>query len=59
MSDLMLLVDLENVHCFDTGKAPPTARIKVFVGQTQSKLPIATETVLEQAKVLSTSWSAE
>ena len=41
MGDLMLLVDLENIHCFDLGKAPPNARIKIFVGQTQSKLPTA------------------
>jgi hypothetical protein len=41
MSDLMLLVDLENIHRFDLGKAPPNARIKIFVGQMQSKLPTA------------------
>jgi hypothetical protein len=39
MNECMLLVDLENVQKFDLGKAPPNARIKIFVGQTQSKLP--------------------
>jgi len=39
MSDLMLFVDLENIHRFDLGKAPSNARIKIFVGQLQSKLP--------------------
>jgi hypothetical protein len=49
MSDLMLLVDLENIHRFDLGKAPPNARIKIFVGQTQSKLPTA---LVQQAQAL-------
>jgi hypothetical protein len=49
MSDLMLLVDLENIHRFDLGKAPPTARIKIFVGQMQSKLPTA---LVQQAQAL-------
>ena len=44
MSDRLLLVDLENIQSFDLGKVPPTTRIKIFVGQTQSKLP----TVLER-----------
>ena len=39
MSDRLLLVDLENIQGFDLGKVPPTMRIKIFVGQTQSKVP--------------------
>ena len=49
MNDLLLLVDLENIHRFDLGKAPPNARIKIFVGQTQSKLPTA---LVQQAQAL-------
>jgi hypothetical protein len=49
MSERMLLVDLENVQNFDLGKVPPDARIKVFVGQTQSKLPTA---LVQQAQAL-------
>ena len=39
MNGQLLLVDLENIHRFDLGKAPPNARIKIFVGESQSKLP--------------------
>jgi hypothetical protein len=38
MNEQLLLVDLENIHRFDLGKAPPSARIKIFVGESQSKL---------------------
>ena len=41
MNELVLLVDLENVQKFDLGKVPSNARIKVFVGQSQSNLPKA------------------
>jgi hypothetical protein len=41
MNEVLMLVDLENIHSFDLGQAPPTARIKIFVGQLQSKLPTA------------------
>jgi restriction endonuclease HindI-like protein len=33
MSEQLLLVDLENIHRFELGKVPPTARVKIFVGQ--------------------------
>ena len=49
MNEQLLLVDLENVHRFDLGKAPSNARIKIFVGQTQSKLPTA---LVQQAQAL-------
>ncbi len=49
MNEQLLLVDLENVHRFDLGKAPPNARIKIFVGQMQSKLPTA---LVQQAQAL-------
>ena len=39
MNEVLMFVDLENIHRFDLKQAPPNARIKVFVGQTQSKLP--------------------
>jgi len=49
MNEQLLLVDLENIQSFDLGKVPPTTRIKIFVGQMQSKLP--TELV-QQAQAL-------
>ena len=49
MGDLVLLVDLENVQKFDLGKVSPQARIKIFVGQMQSKLPTA---LVQQAQAL-------
>jgi hypothetical protein len=39
MSECILLVDLENVQKFDLGKVPRDARVKIFVGQLQSRLP--------------------
>ena len=49
MNEVLMLVDLENIHRFDLGKAPPNARIKIFVGQMQSKLPTA---LVQQAQAL-------
>lgn len=49
MNEQLLLVDLENIHRFDLGKVPPTARIKIFVGRLQSKLPTA---LVQQAQAL-------
>src|SRR5687768_1283422 len=49
MNDVLVLVDLENIHRFDLGKALPNARIKIFVGQLQSKLPTA---LVQQAQAL-------
>ena len=49
MNEVLMLVDLENIQRFDLGKAPPNARIKIFVGQTQSKLPTA---LVRQAQAL-------
>ncbi len=41
MTDQLVLVDFENVQKLDLARLPAQARIKVFVGQTQSKLPTA------------------
>ena len=49
MSDQVVLVDFENVQGVDLARIPAQARIKIFVGETQSKLP--TELV-EQALAL-------
>jgi hypothetical protein len=49
MNEVLMLVDLENIHRFDLGKVPSNARFKVFVGQTQSKLPTA---LVQQAQAL-------
>ena len=49
MNEQLLLVDLENIQSFDLGKVPPTTRVKIFVGQTQSKLPTA---LVQQAQAL-------
>ena len=42
MNEVLMLVDLENIQRCDLGKAPPNARIKIFVGQTQYRtlLPV-------------------
>ena len=53
MADVHLLVDLESMQRFDLGKAPPNAHIKVFVGQTQSRLPTA---LVQQAPELMLFW---
>lgn len=39
MPERLLLVDLENVQKIDLSRVPPDARIKVFYGITQKKLP--------------------
>lgn len=49
MSEQVVLVDLENVHKLDLTRLPTQARIKIFVGQTQSKLPTA---LVQQAQAL-------
>jgi len=49
MNEQLVLVDLENIQHFDLGQVPPTARIKIFVGQLQSKLPMA---LVQQAQAL-------
>jgi hypothetical protein len=49
VNDLLLLVDLENIQRIDLGKVPPNARIKIFVGQLQSRLPTA---LVQQAQSL-------
>ena len=49
MNDAVLLVDLENIQRFDLGKVPPSTRIKIFVGQSQNKLPT---TLVQQAQAL-------
>jgi hypothetical protein len=49
MKEQFVLVDFENVQKFDLARLPAQARIKVFVGQTQSKLPTA---LVQQAQAL-------
>jgi hypothetical protein len=49
MNEVLMLVDLENIHRFDLSQVPSNARIKVFVGQLQSKLPTA---LVQQAQAL-------
>jgi hypothetical protein len=39
MKEIVLLVDLENVQKVDTAQIPSNARIRVFVGAKQPKLP--------------------
>jgi hypothetical protein len=39
MPKRILLVDLENVPTIDLSRMPPDARIKIFYGMTQKKLP--------------------
>jgi hypothetical protein len=41
MTEQVVLVDLENVQGLDLARMPAQARIKIFVGQLQSKLPTA------------------
>lgn len=49
MREQFVLVDFENVQKLDLARLPAQARIKVFVGQTQSKLPTA---LVQQAQAL-------
>jgi hypothetical protein len=49
VADQLVLVDFENVQKLDLAGLPAQARIKVFVGQTQSKLPTA---LVQQAQAL-------
>ena len=49
MNDRVLLVDLENVQRFELSKVPSDTRVKIFVGQTQSKLPTV---LVQQAQAL-------
>ena len=49
MKEQVVLVDFENVQKLDLARLPAQARIKVFVGQTQSKLPTA---LVQQAQAL-------
>ena len=37
----LLLVDLENVQTIDLAAVPTTARVLIFHGATQKKIPIA------------------
>lgn len=39
MPERILLVDLENVQTIDLSRVPPNARVKIFYGTTQKKLP--------------------
>jgi hypothetical protein len=39
MTDRVLFVDLENVQKVDLAQVPPTARVMIFYGITQKKLP--------------------
>lgn len=49
MKEQFVLVDFENVQKLDLARLPAQARIKIFVGQTQSKLPTA---LVQQAQAL-------
>jgi hypothetical protein len=49
MTEQVVLVDLENVQGLDLARIPAQARIKIFVGQMQSKLPTA---LVQQAQAL-------
>lgn len=49
MNESVLLVDLENVQKFDLAKVPANARVKIFVGQLQSKVSM---TLAKQAQPL-------
>src|SRR5688572_30358082 len=51
MSDRVLLIDLENVQKADLSLAPSGARVLVFYGVTQKKLP---EELVVQAQPLGT-----
>jgi hypothetical protein len=39
MNEVLMLVDLENIHRFDLSRVSPNARVKVFAGESQRKLP--------------------
>jgi hypothetical protein len=49
VAERVLLVDLENIQRFGLGKVPANTRVKIFVGQFQSKLPTA---LVQQAQSL-------
>jgi hypothetical protein len=49
VNEQVVLVDFENVQKLDLARLPAQARIKVFVGQTQSKLPTA---LVQQSQAL-------
>jgi hypothetical protein len=49
MADMVLLVDLENVQKVDLSRIPASARVKIFVGALQTKLPT---TLVQQAQAL-------
>ena len=49
VNEQVVLVDLENVQKVDLARLPAHARIKIFVGQLQSKLPTA---LVQQAQAL-------
>lgn len=51
MSERVLFVDLENVKNVDLGRIPPDARVMLFYGITQKKLP---EELVVQAQPLGT-----
>lgn len=49
VTEQVVLVDLENIQKVDLAGIPAQARIKIFVGQSQSKLPTA---LVQQAQAL-------
>ena len=49
VTEQVVLVDFENVQGVDLARISTQARIKVFVGQSQSKLPTA---LVQQAQAL-------
>lgn len=49
MKEMVLLVDLENVHKVDLARIPADARVKIFVGALQTKLPTI---LVQQAQAL-------
>jgi hypothetical protein len=51
MREMVLLVDLENVHKVDLARIPAHARVKIFVGAQQTKL---STTLVQQAHALGT-----
>jgi hypothetical protein len=51
MANMVLLVDLENVQKVDLSRVPASARVKIFVGALQTKLPTA---LVQQAQALGT-----
>lgn len=48
---MMLLVDYENVQKLDLAAIPPHANVRIFVGASQAKVPMA---LVEQAQALGT-----